>query len=177
MKKFCLLLVLSSILLLTSCSLGGGHMPGSIFDDDKTAANTRIEKLLEAIQSKNGDIVKSMFSKNAIADANNIDENIFKLFNCFKGEILSYEDWGGPGVSQGNNDDGSGRIWKILRSTYDVKTSENTYRFAIKEFTTDTADPNNVGVYSIYVINAKDTDMDVAYWGDGNWTPGLTVVS
>ena len=82
MKKFCLLLVLSSILLLTSCSLGGGHMPGSIFDDDKTAANTRIEKLLEAIKSKNGDIVKSMFSKNAIADANNIDENIFKLFNC-----------------------------------------------------------------------------------------------
>lgn len=152
-------------------------MPGSIFDDDKTAANTRIEKLLEAIKSKNGDIVKSMFSKNAIADANNIDENIFKLFNCFKGEILSYEDWGGPGVSQGNNDDGSGCIWKILRSTYDVKTSENTYRFAIKEFTTDTADPNNVGVYSIYVINAKDTDMDVAYWGDGNWTPGLTVVS
>ena len=135
MKKFCLLLVLSSILLLTSCSLGGGHMPGSIFDDDKTAANTRIEKLLEAIKSKNGDIVKSMFSKNAIADANNIDENIFKLFNCFKGEILSYEDWGGPGVSQGNNDDGSGRIWKILRSTYDVKTSEKALseKYDLKE--------------------------------------------
>ena len=50
------------------------------------------------------------------------------------------------------------------------------YRIAIQSFTVDTANPNNVGIWSLYIIKAEDDeDPYSAYRGDGKYTPGIHI--
>lgn len=168
-----MLIVTIITLLLSSCSSGGPHMFSRLFDNDKDVANAKMDKVLEAIKNKDKDSLKSMFSKKAIAEAENFDQSIADLFDFFQGDFVSYNDWTGPMVEEGRNDDGTGRNWKSTESTYDVDTSEQKYRFAIKGFTKDTADPDNIGICSLYIIKKEDTNEKFAYWGDNKWTPGI----
>ena len=41
----------------------------------------------------------------------------------------------------------------------------------------DNYDDGNLGLYSIYIIRFEDTDTKYTYWGDGNWTPGINVMT
>lgn len=44
--------------------------------------------------------------------------------------------------------------------------------------TYDTAEPDNVGLQSVYVIRGEDFPEyeRVSYWGDGAWTPGVNLM-
>jgi len=132
-----------------------------------------MDKVLEAIKNKDNVELKALFSQKAIAQAEEFGQSIDDLIDYFQGDFVSYNDWGGPGSFDGLNDDGTGRNWKRIDSTYDVETSEQKYRFAIQEFVQDIADKNNVGVWSLYIIKMEDTDSQFAYWGDGKNTPGI----
>lgn len=170
------LIIISSfitVLLLSSCSLGK-QILGRYSHDDQGDANAKMDKVLEAIKNKDKDALKALFSKKAIAEVENFDQSIIELFDFFQGDFISYNDWSAVGVEEGMNDDGTGRHWKCMDSTYDVETSKQKYRFAIQDFTIDTADPDNVGIYSLYIIKMEDdTDQNFAYRGDGKYTPGI----
>lgn len=184
MKKVSLLLI-TIVLLFTSCSLGGtivdrffGITNSSRYPlsgNDRSKANARFDQILTACKNQDEVALKEMFSKKSIDEAEDMDGSIRALLDFFQGEMVSYDDWGVLGADAGKNDDGTGRNWKRLRSTYDVETSEQKYRFAIEEFTVDTADPDNVGIRSMYIIEAGNSDLEFAYWGDGKWTPGITI--
>lgn len=144
--------------------------------NDNKIANERFEKIIEAIQNQNSTALKSLFSDKVLKEAQNMDETINELFDYFQGEMLSYNDWGGAGVDSGMNDDGSGRYWKRLNSTYDVETSQGKYRFAMEFISMDTADADNGGIRSLYIIKLEDdTDPQFAYRGDGKDTPGINI--
>ena len=141
---------------------------------DREVANAYMDKVVEALQKGDKDALKAMFSKNAIEEAENFDESIDDLFDFFQGDFVSYNDWGALSVEEGKNDDGTGRNWKEISSTYDVVTNKQEYRFAIiKNFVIDTANPDNIGIHSLYVILAENTDRQRAYWGDAKDTPGI----
>ena len=175
------------LLFLTACSTGGQIM--SKFpenenlsknlpsDNDRSIANTQFEQIVNACETQDRNALKALFSKKAISETPDIDESIVGLFNFFQGEVLSYDDWGGPGTYAGKNDDGSGRNWKKLRSSYDLETSKQKFRFAIETFVLDTANPENVGVSSLYIIKAEDSDLAFAYKGDGKWTTGINIIN
>lgn len=143
--------------------------------NDNDAANAQLEQILSACEKRDESAMKALFSKRTIDEAADLDETITALFDFFQGEVMSYDDWGGPGVSAGMNEGGTGRHWKRIRSTYDVETSEQRYRFAIEGYTVHTFDPDSVGISSLYVIKAEDSDLSIAYWGDGKFTPGITI--
>ena len=145
------------------------------FDNDGEIANKKFDKILDAIQNRNAGDLKKLFSNKSINETNDFDSSMDALFKFFKGKVTSYNDWSGPQVSQGKNDDGTGRNWKSLQSTYDVKTNEGQYRFAIKEYTLDTAVPDNIGICSLYIIKFEDSDQKLAYWGDGKWRSGIVI--
>lgn len=95
------------------------------------------------------------------------------LFDYYGGDFVSYNNWGGPGVEETRED---GYRLKEFYSTYDVKTSERTYRFAMQDVTIDIVNPDNVGIRSLYVIKMEDdTDPLFAYRGDGKNTPGINM--
>lgn len=148
---------------------------GRFFKSDREVANERFEQILDTISNQDEKALKKLFSQKAITDTDVFDKSVIKLFDFFQGKVVEYDDRGALGVDGGKNDDGTGRNWKSMQSTYDVETSEGEYRFAIKEYTMDTADRDNIGIYSLYIIKAEDSDLEFAYWGGGKWVPGINI--
>ena len=94
------------------------------------------------------------------------------MLKFFQGEFISYDFRAGPATG--------GLIehfkeQKYLETSYDVKTDETTYHIAIKEFIKDDFDPNNIGLYSLYIIDSKIWEYSYAYWGGGKWIPGINI--
>lgn len=170
-KAFVFLFIVSFSLSLTSCKIGDQLM-GKFYETDDQIAEKRIEQVIEAIQKKNEELLKSMFSEKAISEAENFDESVTELMEFFQGNFESRNE-GTYGTNE-EFDEPSSRI-KELQSTYDIKTSEQKYRIAILEIIVDTKHPDNVGIKSLYIINAKDSDMQYAYWGHGKWNPGIVI--
>lgn len=141
--------------------------------NNKQIANERFEALLEAIQSKNAQAVKELFSDNAWAESGNMEKSILVLFDYFQGELVSYKSWAGPSVHATKN---HGEYWKSYDCTYDFETTQDKYRLAMEIITVDTADADNVGIRSLYIIRFEDdTDQNCAYRGDGAYTPGINI--
>ena len=136
-------------------------------------ANEQLEALLEAIQSKNAQAVKELFSDNAWAESGNMEKSILVLFDYFQGELVSYKNWAGPSVHATKN---HGENWKSYDCTYDFETSKDKYRLAMEIITVDTTDADNIGIRSLYIIRFDDdTDQNCAYRGDGAYTPGINI--
>lgn len=136
-------------------------------------ANEQLEALLEAIQSKNAQAVKELFSDNAWAESGNMEKSILVLFDYFQGELVSYKNWAGPSVHATKN---HGEYWKSYDCTYDFETTQDKYRLAMEIITVDTTDADNIGIRSLYIIRFEDdTDQNCAYWGDGEHTPGINI--
>lgn len=176
MKKI-LLALLAIMMFLSSCSLGGLELgkKGSFFQDDRSKANNSFEMVLNAIQNKDAIALKSLFSNASLKNVDDFDAIANDLFEFFQGNVVSYDDWGGAVAGEGLRE--GGQEWYIIQPTYDVKTSEQEYRFAFKEFTVNDFEPDKVGIWSLYVIKkADDTDPECAYRGDGKWTPGINIV-
>ena len=172
MKKLLALLIL--VIVFSSCSLGGLELSkrGSLFRNDRLDANHTFEKVLNAIQNKDVDALKSLFSNESLKQIDDFDATAHDLFEYFQGDFISYDDWGG--AVAGDMVREGGKEWYTIQPTYDVKTSKQEYRFAFKEFTVNEFEPDKVGVWSIYVIKKEnDTDPKCAYRGDGKWTPGI----
>jgi len=175
MKKIRRLLPLITLmLLLTSCSMGDSNMRKMFFArNNKQIANEQLEALLEAIQSKNAQAVKELFSDNAWAESGNMEKSILVLFDYFQGELVSYKSWAGPSVHATKN---HGEYWKSYDCTYDFETTQDKYRLAMEIITVDTADADNIGIRSLYIIRFEDdTRPNFAYWGDGEHTPGINI--
>lgn len=154
----------------------GNEILGRYSRDEQADANAKMDKILEALKNKDKEALKALFSLNAIAQTEKFDQNIIDLFDYFQGDFVSYNDWSAVNLDGGINDDGTGRNWKVLYSTYDVETSKQKLRFAIQDYVQDTADANNIGIHSLYIIKMEDdTDPNFAYRGDDKYTPGINI--
>ena len=170
MKKTLLLLpIIGLVLVLTSCSLRRNFL----MKDDSSVANDKFSELIDAIQTQDINTLKSLFSKNALKEVENIEESIQKLFDYFEGEMVSYNDWAGPGVKAEME---YGDYQEVYDATYDFETAQDKYRLWMEIITVDTTDADNVGIRSLYIIRFEDdTRTDFAYRGDGEHTPGINI--
>lgn len=177
MKKTFLLVWLMIALLLTSCSPGDSDRDRikAIFKmNDREMANGCFEKVIDAIQKRDAEALKALFSVSAQKEAENLEDSIRELFEYYQGEMVSYKDWASPNTKTGMNTDNRGHYWKKLYATYDVETTQEPYRFAMEYIALDTDDENSTGIRSLYVIKLKeDTNPHRAYRGDGEYTPGI----
>ena len=141
--------------------------------NDKQIANERFEALIDAIQTQDVNALKSLFSKNALKEAEILDESIRHLFDYFQGELVSYNNWGGPGVKAEME---YGDCQEVYDATYDFETTQDKYRLWMEIITVDTTDADKVGIRSLYIIRFEDdTRADFAYRGDGEHTPGINI--
>jgi hypothetical protein len=160
-KKTALLFLLVSILLLNSCGFGGGRM----FGNEDKVVDKRMKQVVQTIASQNKDAFKKLFSQNALKQADNFDLNMDYLFELFHGDIKSWKRTGGPGVDEGINDDGTGRIWKEVRATYDIEISNKKYHISMNECTKDNKNSDNIGIKIFCIINEDDWTENYNYWG------------
>ncbi len=156
-RNLIMLLLLVSILLLCSCSEGGGRM---ISDDGDKKADTRIEQILETLKNKDQDALKTMFSKQALKEANDFDGSLDYLFEFFQGNVDSWKQ--DRFTSETSSESGKKSI--MLISWYTVSTDKENYKFFVIDYTENTINPDNAGLYTLRVIKAEDEATQFASW-------------
>jgi hypothetical protein len=170
-KKILILLVLLTTVLLSSCVVSDGSRGAwVIFDDSDKKVDARLEQILELLADNDRDGLKTIFSKQALADTEDFEEQLDYLFSFFQGTVESWTDTGSTGSTTINNGKKSDRVV----SWYTVTTSEDIYSFRVIEYLVDTFNPDNVGVYTLCVIKEIDKETKFTYWRDMEF-PGIYI--
>lgn len=164
MKKLIISIILVvSILFLYSCSLGRSRIAMLNKEDEGKTADARFEQVVEAIKDQDKEALKSIFSEEALDETKDIDGGIDYLLGFIQGDIKSWENikW-----SSGDNADSGNSVIKEIRSWYKVSTDKNEYLFFLLDYSKDTENPDNVGLYTLRAIKAVDKDTQFIYWQD-----------
>ena len=158
-KKIIFLIFITCIFILTACSLGGGRVLAS--NEDKKA-DVRMEQVLSAIKDKDKEAMKALFSKQALDENKDFDSGIDYLFSFFQGDVKSSK------IDKWSSDESTrdGKESLMLRSWYTVDTSKEKYLFFIIDYTKDTINPDNEGLYTLRVIKAEDKETQFTSWQD-----------
>lgn len=142
------------------------------FTSDRDKESALMDQIIFCIENQAQSELAKYFASRLTA-SNTFEQQCTDLFAFYNGTMESYE-WMG-GITERSK----GPSYKIVKRkiSYDVHTTDATYRFAILFCTMDTQDEENIGIQSLYIIRIEDTDPYYSYWGDGNWTPGINVVT
>lgn len=163
-------------LLLFSLSLSGCAALRTIdayAQPDEEIANARMEAFLSAVADRDSQALRELFAPNALAEMEDFDAMAAALFDYCSGKFTAYDDWAGPDSSKTMH---YGDVVKTLHATYDIQMEEGNFRIALSLVRTDNTNPDNVGLWSVYIIRAEDdTDLQYAYRGDGEYTPGIHI--
>ncbi|WP_308897942.1 DUF5104 domain-containing protein [Candidatus Desulfosporosinus nitrosoreducens] len=129
-------------------------------ESDDKKADARLEQVIVAIQNQDKNALTAMFSKQALAEAKDFDGSMNYLFELFQGKVQSKKN-DGLIVDESDN---YGHSKKEVKSFYIVETDKQKYLFFLLEYTTNTDQSDNVGLYSLRVIKAEDENTQYSSW-------------
>ena len=159
----------------SSESIGGAQwekdMFGRLFNTDADQADEVFQAFISAVQAQDAHSLKAMFSDYAIDASENMDTQIDQLFALYTGEMTSFDRYGPGSHSEQNGD----KYLKEIYASYNIYTSEADYRMAIKFCTIDSADSDNIGIQSIYIVQRTGRNAVSPYWGSNDWNLGINV--
>ena len=130
---------------------------------DEEIADKNFQKIIEALENKDKEVLKKMFSTQALKDADDIDGGIDYIMDFYKGKMKSKEC--GIGRQDLTN---HGNKKSKLNCVYIVTTDEDTYRVFFIDQVVDNQNPDNIGIYMIQVI--KESDKEKEFDGGGEKT-------
>jgi hypothetical protein len=139
-------------------------------NNDEGKADARLEQIIEAIKSKDKASLKTIFSKQALNEAEDLDGRMDYLFNFVQGNIESWKTIV-HGATTESIDHGS-RI-KKSSSWYYVNTDKQKYLVFFWEYIIDTDHPENVGMYMLQVIKAEDKETQFDGGGSKTGCAGI----
>ena len=76
-----------------------GYIGSSIYGSRQEKEDYRLKKVIEALNKKDKEALKAVFSKQGLSDADDFDERMDYLFDFFEGTVESWEKTGGGGDS------------------------------------------------------------------------------
>ena len=128
-----------------------------------------VNEIVTALENRDKVALKSMFSLNALKEAKNIDAGLTYVMNFYKGTKKSVD--GGLFKSSDASDHGS--LSKTVEGEYRVTTDYDEYLIYFVDQVVDTEQPDNVGLYMLQVILAKDRQTEMLKNGRvaGIYTP------
>lgn len=132
-----------------------------------------ITELLSYMENQDQAAFLAQFAPNIISDPDMLEQQCADLFQFFSGTVES-QTWKGAQNSASKELDEYHSETKV---SYDIVTTEDHYRIAMNFCAEDNYDDGNLGLYSFYIIRFENTDPSHSYGGDGNWTPGINVVT
>ncbi len=184
-----ILVCIFAVSSLTGCSLNAGsnnapegqtvfsgwgpHMFHAIFDSHGDRADKVVETLLTAAQENDKELIKGLISPNVTESVSEtaLDIQIGGFCENFEGELTAFAETASVS-SQRKNDSVSTSYYE---GTYSVQTTEANYLLAIKLAISNTTDPDEEGIHSIYIIEEEKHNSEFAYWGGNVWEPGIWV--
>lgn len=161
MKNRLLFLIIFIILfILTSCSFIPSRLKFLETKSDKEIAESRVMEILEALENKDNEALKSMLSEEALSEAEDIDEGIKSFIDCYQGTHIKYEE----GHSTGGSLKYGQRAEYYINSSVDVTTDVDIYRILFLDYTVCADNPKKVGLYRIQIVRIKDIVKDGFGW-------------
>lgn len=141
------------------------------FNTDSEQADYIFEQIINALENKDALALKALFSDSTVASIGNFEEDIHTLVNFYEGEMVFYKRYG-PGSHAYK--EGTTQAKDIFAS-FDITTNLTKYRLAIRFCAVDSEKPENIGLYSLYIIKAENSDLAFAYWGNDVWNVGINI--
>ena len=168
-------------MLLTSCSSTNRLIYSEVnfwsivFRGDDYVCCTVLEKILKSVETKDTKLLLSLFSENTKSECPDLEKQAEALLNYCSGKMISFGEFRGLPVSSVHMD-GEGNYQESHDPSYDINTTDGSYRISFFYKQVDTIDRGNEGILSLYVIKAEDDiDLNCAYRGDGKYTPGIHI--
>ena len=178
MKKI-VILIMCICFLLTSCSGSNAVIDKElsfwdyIFRSDDYVCHSVLKDIVRSIETKDKDLLLSLFSENTKSECPDLERQAEALLNYCSGELLSLGQVRGlPNTSTHYHKDELVKQSHI--PTYDINTSNGSYRLTFEYIQIDSNNIDNEGLWSLYVIKAEDdTDTTSAYRITGEYIPGI----
>lgn len=154
------LLALVNLLLFSSC----------VFMSEHKRADSRMEQIISAIKNKDSEALTSLFSKQALDGAVDINDETEYLFNFIQGDISS---WKRDGFASDKSID-YGKSSLMIRFTITINTDKDDYEIYVIDYNKDTLNPDNEGVYMLEVSKSSyNGEWD--YW-QNRMRAGISIV-
>jgi len=175
MKKTVALIILFLItnLSLTSCSMRGSRLRLLLWDSYELADDT-FDKVVEAVRSKEVAKLTNLFSE-TVKNEKDLLQTGTSFVNFVKGDIVSFTSSRDGGVGTDRQITYGKRRQDVNASIY-LKTTEGKYYIAMKECVLDEFDRDNVGIFSLYIIDSDDWLSEYTFRGDGEWLHGINII-
>lgn len=178
------ILLLVLVIGLSACTIrngDGADQPPRFFDSIanrpfmsmRKQTDALITELLSYMENQDQAAFLAQFAPNIISDPDMLEQQCADLFQFFSGTVES-QTWKAAQNSASKELDEYHSETKV---SYDIVTTEDHYRIAMNFCAEDNYDDGNLGLYSFYIIRFENTDPSHSYGGDGNWTPGINVVT
>ena len=179
MKKL-ILIFLCTCLLLTSCASSKGLIYSEIgfwsvlFKSDDYVCSTVLEKIVHSLETDDNELLLSIFSENTRAECLDLQKQAKALLNYCTGKMISWGEYRGlPNTSAHYSEEEL--VEKSHIPTYDINTTDGSYRITFEYVEIDTNNTSNEGVTSLYVIKAEDDiNLDYAY-RMSEYVPGIHI--
>ena len=172
-KLFFITILIPAILVLfiTSCKQENERR-NNLFKSNNQIADETFQAIVSAVEERDSTKLTKLFAGNLQGEE--LDSNAQAFIDFISGKIVAYSKAAEYGVGSSRKKD-YGRVYKDIQPVFWLETQSDRYYVAIKECTKDNYNVNNVGVISLYIINAKDWQKEYVYGGDGKWTPGINI--
>ncbi len=148
-KRISTVLVLAILLLCSSCNNSLTY---------ESQINNTSKKIVEAFDKKDEHLLKSLLHKDVLDTNSNIDEQIEKAFDMYKGESISYNNLGFEAREINNN-----MVHKVEYAQLTVETDEDVYYIEYSFNVRDDAHPEREGVYTIKLLPKSIFDEYTQY--------------
>jgi len=169
MKRIILLFfTLLMLLALSSCFVIDYPL------SDESRAVVTLEVIVHAVNDNDAEALAYLFSYNVLTEKSDLLDTSKDFIEFVGGEIITYSEPADNGISSYEEFE-YGKMRKEIQHSVTIETTLGRYYIAILECVIDDFDEENVGVTSIYIINAENWQNDHVYRGDGNWTPGINI--
>ena len=150
-----LLLILFCAAILTGCanlkiSMGlVQHAVGGLYDPTDQIAEDQLNAILEAAVAQDAAAIKAQFAPNAIAAQPELDDQIEALLAYYNNETWEFE-IPATGISESRNETGGTTRSYEMHSRID---GEKYYLVAMHAVVNDTTEPDNVGIWSLFLLH------------------------
>lgn len=119
--------------------------------------------------------MKELFAPNAVSEVgeDQLEKMIEAFIDYFQVDSFTLKKSTGSEIDEHWD---HGKRSKEMKGPLEITSNENEYRLAIKCVAYDDWDEDNVGIWSVYIIErSKDTDQKYPYKGDGKYKTGVYI--
>lgn len=158
-------------LALCLCSLTFCSEKEEIVMSEYEYADYVISEIICSLDENDNERLKSLFSNSVTETVDDLDTQC-DIFSDFIGSKIVSHEYDETIASDGSVENGEKS--NMIRFSFDIVTEENEkYGIFVICYNTDTANPDNVGVYMIEIARADYDEYDA--WQD-RMVPGISIL-